>query len=176
MRKRLLLRGGLLMKSPFFWVAIATIALGGSAFAQDEAIKMVPRTSELKSFPCARCHKGAQKASTRPGHNLGELKHMREAKNCSLCHRLENLSELVMLDGQPVSFNDSGKLCGQCHGIKFREWKRGMHGRQTGTWSGTKDRLLCTACHDAHSPKFKQMKAHEAPRFPKLGIAKPEEE
>ena len=59
--------------------------------------------------------------------------------------------------GEPIKFEESYKLCGQCHGEKYRDWKAGVHGKRTGEWNGRKTYLLCVNCHDPHSPKFKSM-------------------
>jgi hypothetical protein len=62
---------------------------------------------------------------------------------------------LKLASGEPVPFAESYKLCGQCHGPTLRDWKAGAHGKRTGSWSGTKEYLLCVHCHDPHSPHFK---------------------
>jgi hypothetical protein len=58
-------------------------------------------------------------------------------------------------------------LCGQCHGPKLRDWKLGIHGKRTGSWSGKKHYLLCVHCHDSHAPKFKPLKPMPPPTKPK---------
>jgi len=65
-----------------------------------------------------------------------------------------------------IDFNESYKLCGQCHGPKLRDWEAGIHGRRTGQWNGEKEYLLCAHCHDPHSPKFPPMKPEPAPIKP----------
>jgi hypothetical protein len=57
-----------------------------------------------------------------------------------------------------VPFTESYRLCGQCHGDKFRDWRAGIHGRRVGDWDGTKTYLLCVSCHNPHSPSFKGVK------------------
>jgi hypothetical protein len=62
-----------------------------------------------------------------------------------------------------VEFEDSHLLCGQCHGKQLKDSKAGEHGKRTGSWSGDKHYLLCTSCHNAHSPKFEPLEPRDPP-------------
>jgi hypothetical protein len=57
-----------------------------------------------------------------------------------------------------VPFTESYRLCGQCHGDKFRDWRGGIHGKRVGMWDGAKTYFLCVNCHNPHSPRFKGVK------------------
>ena len=65
-----------------------------------------------------------------------------------------------------MPFEESYRLCGQCHGEKFRDWRAGVHGRRTGYWNGHKQYLLCAHCHNPHQPRFKPLAPKPAPRRP----------
>jgi hypothetical protein len=94
------------------------------------------------------------------------LKHDEENRWCMDCHDANNRDMLHSASGQLISFEESYKLCGQCHGPKLRDWKEGIHGRRTGDWNGKKQYLLCAHCHDPHSPKYKKMKPEPPPKKP----------
>jgi hypothetical protein len=65
---------------------------------------------------------------------------------------------LRLASGATVPFTESYRLCGQCHGDKFRDWRAGIHGKRVGSWDGAKTYLLCVSCHNPHSPGFKGVK------------------
>jgi hypothetical protein len=94
------------------------------------------------------------------------LKHDEENRWCMDCHDANNRDMLHTASGQLIRFEESYKLCGQCHGPKLRDWKEGIHGRRTGEWNGRKEYLLCAHCHDPHSPKYKKMKPAPPPQKP----------
>ena len=56
------------------------------------------------------------------------------------------------IDATPVPFDESYRLCAQCHPARARDWEHGLHGLQTGAWAGERRRRNCTACHDPHDP------------------------
>lgn len=92
---------------------------------------------------------------------------MPEINRCEMCHLKGHDEQLVLLDGRKIPKDLSAELCGQCHGPKYAEWRRKLHGKMD---------LTCVKCHEAHAPKFKAMKAMPPPKFPKLGIPKKEED
>jgi formate-dependent nitrite reductase cytochrome c552 subunit len=65
-----------------------------------------------------------------------------------------------------VPFTESYRLCGQCHGDKYRDWRWGVHGKRIGNWDGQKTYFLCVNCHNPHSPKFKPLKPMPVPTKP----------
>lgn len=93
------------------------------------------------------------------------MRHMPEIKRCEMCHPKGQKDKLVLLDGVRIEKERSAELCGQCHGPKYSEWRRRLHGKLDFT---------CVKCHEAHAPKFKAMKAMPPPKFPKLGVPKKE--
>ena len=114
-------------------------------------------------YPCNDCH--ANFAPNPVRRNLvqwhddisGMFNHDSENRWCLDCHDLKNRNYLRLASGQLLDFKESYKLCGQCHGEKYRDWKVGVHGKRTGNWNGKKEYLLCVNCHNPHSPKFKEL-------------------
>ncbi len=110
-------------------------------------------------FPCMECHKD-QKDPTRRELGFHDeqqsvFDHDAEHRWCLDCHDLQNRDVLRLASGATVPFTESYRLCGQCHGDKFRDWRAGVHGKRVGMWDGPKTYLLCVSCHNPHSPSFK---------------------
>ena len=122
-------------------------------------------------FPCTECHNKDMPANpTRrkleAAHEDIQFRHDQEHRWCLDCHNANNRDTLRSASGEPIKFEESYKLCGQCHGDKYRDWKAGVHGKRTGEWNGKKEYLLCVNCHNPHSPKFKQIKPEAPPVRP----------
>ncbi len=88
---------------------------------------------------------------------------------CLNCHNTDERNYLRLINGDTIPFEKSYRLCGQCHGLIYRDWKRGIHGRRVGQWDGKKLYLLCAHCHDPHSPKFRKLMSQDPPRPPSYG-------
>jgi uncharacterized CHY-type Zn-finger protein len=97
------------------------------------------------------------------------LKHDEAHRWCLDCHDATNRDSLHLASGEPVSFEQSYLLCGQCHGEKLRDWRAGVHGRRTGNWNGSKSYLLCAHCHNPHQPRFRALAPKPAPLRPVRG-------
>jgi hypothetical protein len=65
-----------------------------------------------------------------------------------------------------VEFEESWRLCTQCHGKKLADWRAGVHGKRTGNWRGAKEYRTCVVCHDPHSPPFQPIEPLPAPLHP----------
>ena len=132
------------------------------------------RTGRMANYPCAKCHEGieAQLEEQPAAHRRMTFKHFEAIKDCTLCHNKDDMNTLKLTSGTVVSFDESQKLCGQCHGEKWRDWRTGGHGKHVGNWKGAKTRLLCTDCHDPHTPGMATVEAKPGPPFPKFGIRK----
>ena len=131
-----------------------------SVIDNDFAVEAPP----LTIFPCSDCH-----ADQKPNPMRRKLvdmhddidtifNHDSENRWCLDCHDLNNRDSLRLANGRLIGFDESYKLCGQCHGDKLRDWKVGVHGKRTGEWNGKKHYLLCVHCHNPHSPRFKPIK------------------
>ena len=123
-------------------------------------------------FPCTDCHDNKDLKPNRTRRELKDahddivLKHDEEHRWCLDCHDADNRDRLHLASGQPVPFEESYQVCGQCHGEKYRDWRAGVHGRRSGYWNGAKTYLLCVHCHSPHQPRFKAIAPKPAPNRP----------
>ena len=121
-------------------------------------------------FPCNDCHSelepNTQRRKLLEMHDDIIFDHDSENRWCLACHNTDDRDSLVLAGGNLLGFNESYKLCGQCHGPKYRDWKLGIHGKRTGEWNGQKQYRLCVHCHDPHSPKIKSVQPMPPPRRP----------
>jgi len=136
-----------------------------------EKIFPVPRPPFSEGiFPCSQCHSYMQPNPRRRTlteyHTEIVLHHAEGQRWCTDCHNLVNRDKLRLVSGELIDFTESYRLCGQCHGDKFRDWKVGVHGKRTGNWNGDKQYLLCVHCHNPHDPKFKPLQPLPPPERP----------
>jgi hypothetical protein len=122
-------------------------------------------------YPCTRCHDKPDDSNPTPRNLLAahldiKLAHGSREQWCYDCHNPSNRDMLRLAGGRLIPFETSYNLCGQCHGEKLRDWRRGVHGRRTGCWNGEREYLLCVNCHNPHSPEFKPMHPKPRPRRP----------
>ncbi|MDP2088454.1 MAG: hypothetical protein Q8J84_03530 [Flavobacteriaceae bacterium] len=126
---------------------------------EDYAVDPPPFTDGI--FPCNDCHAFQKPNPVRrelvEWHDDISFKHDSENRWCLDCHDLKERDSLKLANGRKLDFKESYKLCGQCHGEKYRDWKVGVHGKRTGEWNGKKEYLLCVSCHNPHTPKFKKI-------------------
>jgi hypothetical protein len=182
--------GALLVIAAAVGILLATAARGGgiqppaaAAGPQPAAPRHDPAPADLRVevppppfsdgiFPCTTCHnKDLPPNRTRRQltdmHTDIELKHDAEHRWCLDCHDADHRDQLHLASGEAVPFEESYRLCGQCHGEKYRDWRAGVHGRRVGQWNGAKRYLLCVHCHSPHQPHFKPMAPTAAPLPPK---------
>lgn len=109
-------------------------------------------------FPCSDCHASMDTDATQRElsamHDDIDFRHDQENRWCLDCHDADNRDQLRLASGAPVPFTESYRLCGQCHGTQYRDWRNGIHGKRTGYWNGSKRYLLCVNCHNPHNPRF----------------------
>jgi hypothetical protein len=120
-------------------------------------------------FPCSSCHvePGDRTRRELGFHEEIKLNHgPPENRWCLDCHDSVNRDVLHLTNGDPVPFTESYRLCGQCHGDKYRDWRLGVHGKRVGQWNGQKTYFLCVNCHNPHSPAFKPLKPEPRPVRP----------
>jgi hypothetical protein len=138
----------------------------------DAGIYPVPRPPMSSSayWPCTSCHNDPkdikrERRVLKDDHTDIVLNHG-ENRWCYDCHTAENRDQLHLVDGTLIPFEESYRLCGQCHGPQYKDWKVGVHGKRTGMWNGEKQYLLCVSCHNQHSPHFKPLKPEAPPVRP----------
>jgi len=133
--------------------------VGDAAEASSELIAVPPPPFTEGIFPCSQCHvEGLDVDTTRRElafHDDIVFEHDAENRWCLDCHDATNRDVLHLADGRLVTFAESYRLCGQCHGPQLKNWRAGDHGKRTGSWSGKKEYLLCVHCHNPHSPSIK---------------------
>lgn len=149
-------------------LVLISLIFAGKVFAVKEYhVPYPPFTKGI--FPCMNCHEGLdrnkKKRALKEMHQGIKVEHHGE-RWCYDCHDEKNMDRLKLADGHLVKFEESYKLCGQCHGNILKDWKLGIHGKRTGSWNGEKQYLLCVHCHDPHNPKFKSMKPDPVPERP----------
>jgi hypothetical protein len=134
---------------------------------QNEHLEVPPPPFTEGIFPCSTCHASMKVNRTRREltemHTDIVLKHGSAQLWCLDCHNADNRDVLHLASGELVPFDESYRLCGQCHGEKYRDWRVGVHGRRTGQWNGHKTYLLCVNCHNPHQPHFKPLVPMPAP-------------
>ncbi|MBI5494477.1 MAG: hypothetical protein HY904_05575 [Deltaproteobacteria bacterium] len=152
----------------------ALVGLEDGADGGPHKLFMVPRppfTSD-SIFPCMDCHETMDPNPTRrklvDEHDTIVLTHDSEHRWCLDCHDLKDRNMLHLSSGELVDFTESYRLCGQCHGTQYRDWRSGIHGKRTGYWAGAKRYLLCVHCHNPHSPRFAPLTPLPAPVRPQL--------
>lgn len=120
---------------------------------------------QRSGIPCATCHEaGSTDAlADREGHPQpmhAELLLEHGELGCSSCHDGESPGHLVLAGGERVPMANYMRLCAQCHGPQYRDYKHGSHGGMKGYWDlrrGPRTRNGCIACHAAHAPAYPQV-------------------
>jgi len=139
-------------------------------------VTVVAREGRIVDFPCSKCHdKVVPSEMSNDGakkHKDIALDHYPGMNQCQLCHDPNNMDQLKRITLEPVSFDVSYEICGQCHGEKIRDWKIGAHGKTVGGWMGEAQKLSCAGCHNPHTPRRPKMQALAPPPFPAGGIPK----
>lgn len=136
-----------------------------------------PPFSDEDIFPCSYCHEEMEPNPERRElmyHDEIQLNHGPKERWCFDCHNATDRDYLRLVSGTLVGFEESYKLCGQCHGTIFRDWREGIHGRRRGYWNGAKSYLLCAHCHNPHAPAFEPLKPLPPPVRPSY-LAAPDE-
>lgn len=132
--------------------------------------KVPPPPFSEDIFPCSECHSdmetNAERRELEYMHDDIVLKHGPKERWCFDCHNPDDRDRLRLVNGTLIGFDESYRLCGQCHGTIFRDWKQGIHGRRRGYWNGAKSYLLCAHCHNPHAPKFQSIKPLPPPVRP----------
>lgn len=121
-------------------------------------------------YPCSDCHEDEPTDRT-----VRELEYEHEDIEldhgnlwCLHCHEADDRDVLHLADDRTAPFEESWRLCTQCHGQKLADWRAGVHGKRVGHWWGPKQYRTCVTCHRPHSPVFE-------PIVPKPSPVRPEQ-
>jgi hypothetical protein len=157
------------------WMMAAALGLIFPAVVSDAASEttlfaVAPPPFTEGIYPCSDCHAGQETNPERreltDEHTGIALHHAEAVRWCLDCHDAGDRDALRLQSGERIAFGESHRLCGQCHGPTYRDWKAGVHGKRTGFWNGRKEYLLCAHCHDPHNPRFKPIKPDPPPPRP----------
>ena len=129
------------------------------------------KESQLESYPCMDCHEDEETnleiRELEEEHDELTLEHGGERFWCLTCHQPDNRDYLRSLKNNAIDFDQSYRLCGQCHFQRQKDWFFGAHGKRMGNWMGERKLYLCTECHDPHSPSIKPIKPNPPPKVRK---------
>lgn len=128
----------------------------------DEISFFIPeRKSTIKSFKCSECHTKSipeLKSKNKLGkkaHDFIKLNHATSNEiTCNSCHPTEKLDYLKSNLDAEIDFNESYKVCAQCHSFEYKDWIGGAHGKRVKGWVNPRISQTCVDCHNPHSPKF----------------------
>jgi hypothetical protein len=130
-------------------------------------------------YPCSDCHAemevNLERRELVEMHDDIVLHHGPEDRWCFDCHNPDDRDRLRLANGTMISFEESYRLCGQCHGTIYRDWREGIHGRREGYWNGAKSYQLCAHCHNPHAPRFAAIEPLPPPVRPQFLRAVEEE-
>ena len=155
------------------------------------AFTVVPREDRIRNFPCTKCHDNTfvdrRVRELEEEHTNLTFEHGGGRFWCyDACHKGTDIDHLVSLRGRRITYDESYKVCGQCH-FQRLDWFFGGHGKrqgawedqrkipvtadelkvedrdQIGRWGGERVILNCTECHDPHSPSIKPFEPSPAP-------------
>lgn len=133
-------------------------------------VKRIPYLEEVGNYPCSDCHGEDQPPNAKirvleEDHEDVNLVHGKGRFWCLTCHSTANRDVLTSLKEQPISFDDSYLLCGQCHFQKQKDFFAGGHGKRKDHWRGEKVLYNCTECHNPHVPQLSPRKPVAIPRI-----------
>lgn len=121
-------------------------------------------------YECSMCHEGYDKQSEsdplKGEHANIKMNHGLD-QHCLHCHNPSNEGVYLDHDGSEIPDDQTTRLCGKCHGIVYKDWQIGVHGRRGGFWDsrfGERVVLDCIQCHDPHDPQFPAL-APDSPPF-----------
>ncbi len=119
-------------------------------------------------FPCSQCHdRGVDpKPKQLAFHDeiQAGLHHGPPSRWCLDCHDNAKRDFLHLINGDLVPFTESYRVCGQCHGDKYRDWRLGVHGKRVGMWNGAEDLLPLRELPQSPQPALQGAEADAAAR------------
>ena len=123
------------------------------------------RIPEISKFPCTSCHTQPLNLMNQAGNKRAhwdiELKHAPDVVECLTCHDSRKLDVLTLIRGSQIDFDQSYRVCAQCHFNQFNDWVGGAHGKRLGGWAPPRIIMTCVQCHNPHQPRWnKRWPAH----------------
>ncbi len=127
---------------------------------------------KLTADDCLGCHDEEWETNPKPRKledphaDKAVLKHGNGAFWCLRCHSAKHRNKLRLMTGEEIDWQEAPRLCGQCHGPIYRDWKAHIHGRWVGEIANATPARICPDCHNPHDPKFKPLPPEPAPEKP----------
>jgi hypothetical protein len=175
----------------------------GQNLTQAPPYKVMARKPALTKYPCTGCHDNSfidrRVRKLTEEHPTLKFDHGNGRLWCyDACHNGRDMDHLVTLRRQQVDYDESYKVCGQCHFERQKDWTFGGHGRKVGAWAepakvpekheelkvadrakighwkGERELLNCTACHNPHSPAIRPFTPSPAPQVRAGLVRKPD--
>lgn len=138
--------------------SIATIEAQGPT---GRALRVEQRQPHIERFPCADCHgeplldlrKRSQASGTLTHSDVVQAHSPRSRLVCQDCHDEQaRMNRLRLSDGENLPFDQSFRVCAQCHFQQAGDWEGGGHGKRLAAWAGQRIIRNCPACHNPHDP------------------------
>jgi len=159
-------------KAILLGILLSGVCFTSLASGAGEEFPVAPPPMTEGMFPCSNCHASLEvnrkKRELKEEHSQIKLHHAETMRWCLDCHDGKNRDKLRLYNGELINFTESYRLCGECHGPQYGDWKAGVHGKRTGYFMGSGKRTyyLCAHCHDPHEPRFKPLKPEPPPSLP----------
>lgn len=118
------------------------------------------RKNQIKSYACSECHNKPVEQLQKEG--LGKKAHWdivikhadTKTMKCTSCHNGNDMDHLKSITDDPIDFDYSYQLCGQCHIKQQKDWVGGAHGKNISGWKDARVSKLCVECHNPHQPQI----------------------
>lgn len=138
--------------------------LSQSWYVVDTAREEIIRNSVMVGN-CHLCHSywvpiptSTQTSNPRFAHANLQLEHGTNDR-CYNCHLISDRNKYIADDGSPIMTQTPEQLCKRCHGLVYKDWVHGTHGKWTGNYRNdtlfSRITYSCTQCHDPHNPSFR---------------------
>jgi hypothetical protein len=171
---------GILRISLVIPIFFCFILLCGSntSYCREKSFDVVsPAVFSSDRYPCSKCHKDRttdprqRKLSSHTEIVLTD--HAEDKRWCLDCHAADDRDTLLLITGEKVGFDDSHRICRQCHAAIHNVWQLGLHGKRIGNWDGRPRYTLCATCHDPHNPGFRTIVPEPPPLAPEQTLQRP---
>ena len=101
--------------------------------------KLLFYTQEF-TYTCTECHEKDLRTKPKKSHLLfGAHLDMVFTHGLNLrclnCHHADHPDAFTGYDGSTIPKEDPVLLCRKCHGVTYRDWNAGIHGRINGFWT-----------------------------------------